>query len=146
MPLKGTGRARGAWIAAATVLVLLAGGYACGILYDNGACPLEDPPGILIDILDAGSGRFVPHSANPTGFTVSGGVRQPMTLVPPNTRLAGGRGPLGARSEVFLYDVEVAAEGYQTWRTSGVSVEVDHCGNARTVEMTARLLLSTPTG
>ena len=148
MLLKCTGRARAARMTTATVLVL-AGGQACGIL-DEGTCPMWDPPGILIDVLDASSESPVPQSANPTGFIVSGGVREPLTLVPPfpgaPTQLAGGKGPPGVRSEVLVYDVEITAEGYDTWRTSGISVEVDNCGHARTVEMTARLLPSTPAG
>ena len=139
---KCIGRAGRAWMRAATVLVLT-GGQACGI-FDDGACPLWDPPGIRIDVLDAGSESAIPHSANPTGFIVGGGVREPMTLVPPfpgaPTQLAGANGRPG------VYDVEIAAEGYETWRRSGISVEVDNCGHARTVEMTARLLPSTPTG
>lgn len=143
MLLKGTCRARGAWLAAAAVLVFT-GGLACGMLDGNRACPLEDPPGILIDVVDAGSESAVPHSANPTGFIISRGVREPMVLLPPfpggPTQLAGANGRPG------VYDVEIAAEGYETWRTRGVSVEVDHCDNARTVEINARLLPSTPTG
>lgn len=150
MLLKGTGRACGAWIAAATILVLT-GGHACGIL-DDGTCRTWDPPGIEVAVVDAGSGRFVPLSANPTGFTIRGRlrVREPMVLVHPfseaPTRLEGGYGPPGARSEVFVYEVEISADGYETWRTSDISVEMDNCGNARTVELTAHLLPSTPTG
>ena len=148
MLLKCTGRARGAWKTAATVLVLT-GGQACGIL-DDGTCSLEDPPGILIEVWDAGSESPVPQSANPTGFAINGGVREPMTLVPPfpgaPTQLAGGWGPPGVRSEVLVYDVEITAKGYEAWRARGISVELDNCGQARTVEMTARLLPSTPTG
>lgn len=149
MSLKCTRRARGTWMAVATVLVLLSGSQACGVLAildadGNDACPLWNPPGILIDVVDAGSESAVPHSANPAGFVVDGRVREPMDLVPPfpgaPTQLAGASGRAG------VYDVEIAAEGYGTWRTSGISVEVDNCGHARTVEMTARLLPSTPTG
>ena len=150
MLLKGTCRARGARISAVAVLVLT-GGLACGIL-DDGACPTWDPTGIRIDVVDAGSGGFVPHSTNPIGFTYRGRLRvqEPMVLVvhpfPGPTLLEGGDGPPGARSEVFVYDVEITAEGYEIWRASDISVEVDNCGNARTVEMNARLLPSTPTG
>lgn len=151
MLLKSTGRAYGAWIAAATILVLT-GGQACGILDDNGACPLLDPPGILIDVVDASSGRFVPRSANPTGFAIRGSVREPMLLVSTvpgqdRTQLSGGKGPPGARSEVVVYDVEITAEGYEPWRTSGIPVRLHRCGYpTRTVEMTARLLPSPPAG
>ena len=150
MLVKYTGRVSTARIAAALVLVLT-GGLACGIL-DDGACPTWNPPVIRVDVVDAGSGRFVPHSTNPTGFTYRGRlrVREPMVLVvhpfPGPTLLEGGDGPPGARSEVFVYDVEITAEGYEIWRASDISVEVDNCGNARTVEMNARLLPSTPTG
>ena len=147
MLLKRTGRARAARMTAAMVLVLT-GGQACGIL-DDGTCNLGDPPGILIEVWDAGSESPVPRSANPTGFAISGAIREPMAEVDPDpdrTVLAGGWGPPGIRSEVLVYDVEITAEGYEAWRTSGISVEVDHCGQARTVEMTARLLPSTPTG
>ncbi len=140
MLLKCTGRARGAWIAPATILVLT-GGQACGIL-DDGACPLWDPAGIEIDVVEAGTGRVVPRSANPTGFTIKGRlrVREPMVLIdvyPYRTVLEG------AHSQPGVYDVEIAADGYETWRASDISVEVDNCGHARTVEMTARLLPST---
>ena len=140
MLLKRTGRARGAWRTTATVLVLT-GAQACGIL-DDGTCHTGYPPGIRIDVVDAGSGRSVPQSANPTGFAISGGGREPMTEVAPSperTVLEGAHGRAG------VYDVEITAEGYDTWRTSGISVEVDNCGHARTVEMTARLLPSTST-
>ena len=142
MPLKCTGRARRAWMKAAAVL-MLTGGHGCGILEifdDNRACPALNPPGIQIDVVDAGSGGFVPHSANPTGFVVSGRVREPMASVDPDpdrTVL------VGAHYRPGVYDVEIAAEGYETWRTNGISVQMDHCGHARTVEMTARLLPST---
>ncbi len=137
------------------MILLLTAGQACEILEifdDNPACPAWDPPGILIDVVDAASGGFVPRSANPIGFAIRGRVREPMDLVSTvpgeeRTQLSGGRGPPGARSEVFVYDVEIAAEGYVPWRTSGISVELHRCGYpTRTVEMTARLLPSPPTG
>ena len=89
MLLKCTGRAREAWITAATVLVFT-GGYACGIFGDS-ARALLNPPGIQIDVVDAGSGTGLFRiSANPTGFIVSGRVREPMTLVPPFMRVPPG--------------------------------------------------------
>lgn len=134
---------------AATVL-LLTGGQACGVIKlleafdDDGVCHTGNPPGILIDVVDADSERAVPHSANPAGFVVSAGVREAMTLVPPfpgaPTQLAGANGRAG------VYEVEVTAEGYDSWRRSGIAVEVDHCHHARTVEMTAPLLPSTTAG
>ena len=143
MLLKCTGRARGVRIAAATVLVLI-GGQACEIFHD-GTCTGLNPPGVEIDVVDAASGRFVPLSANPTGVTISGRlrVREPMDSVDPDpdrTVL------VGAHYRPGVYDVEITADGYETWRTNDISVEMDNCGHARTVEMTARLLPSPPTG
>ena len=136
MLLKGIGRARGARMAAATVLVLT-GGQACEIFHD-GTCTGLNPPGIRIDVLDAATGRFVPRSANATGVTISGRlrVREPMTSAnsdSDHTVL------VGAHYRPGVYDVEITAEGYETWRTNDISVEEDNCGHARTVKMTARL-------
>ena len=138
---RNTGPANLGRMTAATILVL-AGGQACG-LFDDGTCPLPNPPGIVIDLLDARSGSFVPHSANPAGFVIEDGMREPMRLRPPEfgeaAQLSGGWGPPGARSEVFVYDVEITADGYATWHASGIRVEVDNCSIAQTVELTARL-------
>ena len=150
MLLKDTCRARAAWLAAAAVLVFT-GGKACEILEifdENLACPALTPPGIRVVVVDAGSGRPVPQSANPTGFVIRGRVREPMSLVSVvtvtgevPTQFEGAHGPAGN------YDVEIMAEGYETWRTIGISVQVDRCRHpTRTVEMTARLLPSTRTG
>ena len=53
---------------------------------------------------------------------------------------------VGAHYRPGVYDVEITADGYETWRTRDISVEMDHCGHARTVKMTARLKPLTPTG
>jgi hypothetical protein len=53
---------------------------------------------------------------------------------------------VGAHFRPGVYDVEITADGYETWRKNGISVEVDNCGHARTVKMTARLKPLTPTG
>ena len=138
----------------AAVLVLT-GGQACDSLaildaFDgNGACPLWNPPGILIDVVDAGSGRPLPIGAKPTGFAIRGRVRERMTLVSTvpgedRTQLSGGEGPPGARSEGFMYDVEITAEGYEPWRASGISVEVDNCGHATADRPTACAGVWTP--
>ena len=132
---------------AATILVL-AGSQACG-LFDDGTCTTENPPSIQVDVVDAGSERPVPHGANPMGLVIHEGVREPMFLQPafPDapTQLSGGDPPPGVRSAVLVYDVEITADGYATWRANGVSVEVNNCGQARTVELTARLMPLTPT-
>ena len=114
MLLRCAGRACGAWIAATTILVLT-GGQACGILYRHLPC--------VGSAGHRGRGRgtrarerSVPLSANPTGLTINGRlrVRAPMVLVHPfsgvPTRLEGGNGPPGARSGVFVYDVEISAD------------------------------------
>ncbi len=150
MLLKGTCRARGAWIAAVAVLAFT-GGQACEILEifdENLACPALTPPGIRVVVVDAGSGEPVPRSANPTGFVVRGRVREPMSLVSVVT--ATGEVPTqfeGAHGPAGIYGVVIMAEGYELWRTGGISVQLDRCGHpSRTVEVTARLLPSTPTG
>lgn len=153
MPLKCTGLARRAWMVTGMLLVLT-GGQACGILEvlevfdENLACPALTPPGIRVDVVDAGSGQPVSHDANPTGFVTRGRVREPMSLVPvltvtgeDHTRFEGAHGPAG------IYDVEIVAEGYEPWRASGISVQVDRCRHpTRTVKMIARLSPATPTG
>ena len=53
---------------------------------------------------------------------------------------------VGAHFRPGVYDVEITADGYETWRKNDISVEVDNCGHARTVKMTARLKPLTPTG
>ncbi len=147
---KCTGLARSAWMMTGMLLVLT-GGQACGILEvlevfdENLACPALTPPGIRVDVVDASSGRPVPHAANPTGSVTRGRVREPMSLVPVATgedhiRFEGAHGPAG------IYDAEIIAEGYEPWRASGISVQVDRCRHpTRTVKMIARLLPATPT-
>ena len=132
---------------ASTTVLVLTGGQACEILEffdENLACPAYNPLGVEVDVVDAASGRFVPRSANPAGVTIRGRlrVREPMHLVeyPDRTVLEG------AYYRPGVYDVEIAAEGYETWRTNDISVEEDNCGHARTVKMTARLKPLTPTG
>ena len=141
--LKRIGRTCGAWMVGAAALVLT-GGQGCGIFVDP-TCTGLNPPGIEIDVMDAGSGWFVPQSANPTGFLVSGRlrVRETMTEVDPDpdrTVL------VGAHDRPGTYDVEIVAEGYEPWRATAIPVQMDHCGHAGTVKMTARLLPSPPKG
>ena len=148
MLLRDPYRARGAWIAAA--VLVFTGGQACilEIFDENLACPALTPPGIRVDVVDAGSGQPIPRSGNPTGFVIRERVREPMSLVSvvtvtgeTPTRFEGAHGPAGT------YDVEIVVEGYATWRTSGISVQVDRCRHpTRTVEMTARMMPLTPTG
>ena len=145
---RHTGPANLGRMTAATILVL-AGGQACG-LFDDGACPAWNPEGIRVDVVDAGLERPIPHSANPMGVVIHEGVREPMFLQPafPDapTQLSGGDPPPGVRSAVLVYDVEITADGYAAWHANGIRVEVDNCGHARTVEMTARLTPLAPTG
>ena len=148
MLLRDSYRPRGACIAAAFLVFIGGQGCVLEVFDEDLACPAMTPPGIRVDVVAAGSGRPVPPSANPTGFVIREGVREPMSLISVETatgetptRFEGAHGPAG------IYDVEIVAEGYEAWRTSGISVQLNRCRHpTRTVEMTARLIPLTPTG
>ena len=118
-------------LAACAVLVPLA---AC---QDPGACTLNTVPAIEVEVRDVVSGEHL--SVTPRGAARDGVFEDSLRVgsttlsIPPLVVTM-----VGADERAGTYLVQLEAEGYQPWDTSGIQVLSDEC-HVRTVTFTAAL-------
>lgn len=110
-------------------LLAVLGVVGCGIIGVD--CDDDFQPGIVMTVVDSISGGPVPGEAT---ATATDGTYVESVAVPGDTPFTL------AANRAGTYDVEVTAPDYQTWMTTGVTVQVS--GNScsvRRVRLTALL-------
>ena len=104
---------------------------------DPGACTQNIVPAIEVEVRDAVSGTHL--SVTPRGVARDGGFEDSLrvgstTFEDPPLVVT----MIGADERAGTYLVQLEAEGYQAWDTSGVRVTRDEC-HVRTASFTAEL-------
>lgn len=104
---------------------------------DPGACTLISVPAIEVEVRDAVSGAHL--SVTPRGVARDGGFEDSLRV----GGMTSDDPPLvvtmiGADERAGTYLVQLEAEGYQAWDTSGVRVTRDEC-HVRAAGFTADL-------
>ncbi len=123
-----------------TRLVRLAGIAAVGVaLYagqgceDDFLCDTATLAGLEIDVVDSLTGE--PLALPATVIVTEGAL---FNEVQSGTRI------YAAHERPGSYDIEIRAEGYETWRLDNVMVGEGPCGVEATVRLIARMIRSPP--
>jgi len=114
----------------ATVGVALYAGQGCE---DDFVCDAEALAGLEINVVDSLTGE--PLAVPATVVVTEGAIFN---------ELQTGNRIYAAHERPGSYDIEIRAEGYETWHLGNVVVGGGPCGVEATVRLTARMIRSPP--
>jgi hypothetical protein len=104
---------------------------------DDGGCTLNIVPGVVVEVRDGVTSQFL--TTTPRGVARQGTFVDSLEVseftddVPPRVATL-----TGADERAGIYVVQIEADGYLPWDTTGVRVTEDDC-HVRTVRFTADL-------